>query len=83
MLKTLFDQEYLAKWYSQHINYPNIKEEHCLEVKGGAVFSLGEGGSTVADCEMDRFLHKLFLGNETNWRWKCLQKEFYKKGKTI
>ena len=30
------------------------------------MFSLGEGGSTVADCEMDRFLHKLFLGNETN-----------------
>lgn len=44
MLKTLFDQEYYAKWYSQHINYPNIKEEHCLEVKGGGLcFPLGRG----------------------------------------
>ena len=50
------------------INYPNIKEEHCLEVRGeGLCFPLGMGDPLLLiDCEMDRFLHKLFLGNETN-----------------
>lgn len=68
MLKTLFDQEYYAKWYSQHINYPNIKEEHCLEVKGGGLcFPLGRGDPLL--------LIVKWIGFCTSYFWEMRQIE--------